>query len=637
MNFNSLSKWVLIVRYLGLGWVVFRLGYAFKMRTGYFVRKGPVSRWTDVEGEGDDVVLITPSENPRPGTILADAERIVGGEMCLFFKHWVTVGESPDWHRNPITGEVAPRGKHWSCLGDFSFGDIKNIWEPSRFGWAFTLAQAYHLSGKAVFAERFWQLLESWMDGNPPNEGVNWKCGQECALRLMAVCYAGDVLYGSESSTDERRKRTRQLAAATADRIELNLSYALSQKNNHGISECVGLVTAAQMLPGHPRSVRWLIVGLKNLKNQLDELLYPDGGFSQHSVNYHRVVLDNLVWATKVLDSSGAPIPEWLRAAGERATRWLALLTDETSGATPCLGSNDGAWILPLANGGYTDYRPTVQCGGKLFCGVQVNADESCDDQAAWLGVGESEVTSDAASPLAPEGLTLLANSGLGVIRSGEILCVLRSMPKFRHRMGHVDMLHVSLIVAGQPIILDGGSYSYNTQGKRADAQPLSSACYHNGPRLSGVEPVKKVSRFLALPWPKGSLKQAGAHELVGSHDGYWSHGHLMRRMVSLNNDTLTIADITSGPAGADVEWYWLFPDVPYTFDTSRQRLMLDVKSHRIEFSWEMPNGSARVVRSDEHSFEGWSAPYYQGIVPAIGLGIKGHAPAAFRVRVEKR
>lgn len=105
------------------------------------------------------------------------------------------------------------------------------------------------MTGDERYPDAFWRLVEDWAVHNPPQLGPNWKCGQEAAFRLMAWCFG---LYGFSQSPHTSPERVSQLGcmvAITAERIEGNIAYALSQNNNHGISEAAGLFTAGILFP----------------------------------------------------------------------------------------------------------------------------------------------------------------------------------------------------------------------------------------------------------------------------------------------------------------------------------------------------------------------------------------------------
>ena len=80
---------------------------------------------------------------------------------------------------------------HWSAyeLGKASVEsrDIKLVWEPARFGWAFTLARAYSISDKETYAQCFWQHFDEFTNANPFNCGPNWSSAQEVAPSLNCV------------------------------------------------------------------------------------------------------------------------------------------------------------------------------------------------------------------------------------------------------------------------------------------------------------------------------------------------------------------------------------------------------------------------------------------------------------------
>ncbi len=635
----------LIILHLGLRWFAYRLWYSALNRTGYLRWRAPIQQWADVgvpTGAEGRLPTPVPDIRRRISAVardhwIATAERIRGGEMQLFFHQWITAGEDPLWHCNPLTQERAPADRHWSSLGEYNFGDIKNIWEPSRFGWAFPLACAYALTGDNRYAERFWTWFESWMRHNPPNAGINWKCGQEVALRLVAAAYARSVFADAAATTAGRVEQWRRFVAASAQRIDANIGYALSQKNNHGISECVGLVTASLLLPADPRAKAWWTKGMRHLQAQVCELVFGDGGFAQYSVNYHRLMLEDLIWLAQMLKANALPVPGWLSDAGTRATRWLEQLTNKSTGEAPCLGQNDGSWILPLSSGGYPDYRATVQAGALLFVGQRAYAQAVPDEMPLFLGIhpaGLQKPSADGAG-----GALLLEESGLGLLRSRDHLMTLRAMPRFRHRMRQADLLHVTLMLFDKPVILDPGTYSYNPQANRAGGPPLSALAYHNGPRVKSVEPFDRVGKFLYLPWPNGRLELISGPQpqnlggILGAHDGYaWYGLQMTRSVVQLDYGHWRVVDKATGRRLVELEWYWLFANAPARLSAESRQLVLQLEHGEFCFAWDNPAIRAALIAPDPHSFQGWWSPYYQMLAPAVALKLTGPGSVAFDI-----
>ena len=305
-----------LMRYFGPQWLAVRGLHTVKQRSGWFSFCHPGRQWTAVPSPAmpdwarqwrDRFLPAIRSASGMRGRFdqwdrsstgpLTEAENILAGTLRLFGHLECSVGTSPDWLKNPLTGERATGDVHWSRLNEFAYGDIKNIWELSRFAFVFVLARAYARTGDERLAERFWQLVEGWATANPPSLGPNWKCGQETAVRVIALGFGVAVFRDSPASTVGRRELLGRIFAESARRIEVNLSYALNQDNNHGLSELAGLITVALML-SQPKDAamrvkRWA----RLLEREVLRLVAPDGAFSQvlDQLPPHDVARDDLV------------------------------------------------------------------------------------------------------------------------------------------------------------------------------------------------------------------------------------------------------------------------------------------------------------------------------------------------------
>ncbi|HSJ97734.1 MAG TPA: hypothetical protein VLC53_11710, partial [Myxococcota bacterium] len=171
------------------------------------------------------------------------AQRVLAGEHHAYRWTWRPRPRSPeDWREFERTqaGARAP----WFASAENHGGatDVKDAWEPGRFAWAYDLARGYLITGEDRFANEFWTTLEAFVESCPPFGGVQWGCGQETAIRAFALLWAEGTLAGAPSSTPGRLTMLRELLAVSAERIVDAIAYALSQRNNHGISEAAGLI-----------------------------------------------------------------------------------------------------------------------------------------------------------------------------------------------------------------------------------------------------------------------------------------------------------------------------------------------------------------------------------------------------------
>lgn len=613
---HSLALYCSLWHNLGPRWLWFRVVYAWRLRSGALRRATPRERWADLPAPTLRLARGLPETHDGSfvgDAAVAEASGILAGRFRLFSHREIEAGVTPDWWLNQLTRSSRGKTGHWSDSGDSEGADLKGIWELSRFSWAFTLARAHARTGDARFAAAFWRLWADWLAYNPPNEGPNWMCGQEATFRLMAVLFAAEAL-GVPATEEEPLAR---FVVATGRRIAANLDYALSQKNNHGVSECVGLITAALSLPAYAESAGWLERGTRLLRAQLAELVYPDGSFSQHSLVYHRVLLHDLAWCASRWRGLGAP-PDWLRPAARRALDFLIKLVDPRTGGAPLFGSNDGANVLPLADGGFLDLRPTVQLAAAIFRGELPLAPGPWDEAVVWLA-GPLETLRRTVWPEEPIFHHASAGGYL-VLGHGAGRLFLRCPTRFRHRPSQADMLHVDVWHQGEVIACDGGSFSYNSTERFFR---LAEAAQHNVLTVDGLEPMKKFSRFLYLPWPRGSVAPLPGGGAEARHDAYARLGvEWVRRVTPRVGAGFVVRDVVTGGAGRQLRWHWRLAGENWELrDTTVVRRTV---AGEFRMSWAGPAAlHARLVLADAASAYGWCSEYYGSVRPATSLIIE--------------
>lgn len=470
-------------------------------------------------------------------TPVAESDAFARGHARVFSHQLVEVGRPDRWTRNVLTGRSVDPYGHWSRRTDAGADDIKGVWELSRFSWAYALVRAWLRDGEARHVELFWSTLEDWMARNPPNRGPNWMCGQEASLRLIAVTFALQAFRDHPATTDERLSLAARLAEATARRIRDHFAYALSQQNNHGIAEAIGLQTIGTFWPGLPDSAGAYRQGKAALTTQCAELIGPDGGFSQHSTNYHRLLLQLLTWSELVERSVRDTLPEAVRAKAILATDFLATLM-ETDGTVPRYGADDGAQLLPLSGCPYEDFRPAVGAALAVFKGERLPAGPW--DETALLLLGPTAAS--AAPALRPD----VDRPDAGVFTLGHARGALffRAPTVFRTRPSHADQLHVSLRWDGEWITEDPGTYSYNAPG---EWDGFAGSRFHNVVTVGDHDCMGRFGRFLWLPWTVCRLSRQD-EGLAAEHHGF--SGFKSRRRILQVANGFVIIDRLTGRLG---------------------------------------------------------------------------------------
>ena len=538
----------------------------------------------EIPGQDD---LISVLGEAGMSQLLREADEIVSGEVRLFGAEAVPLKLSFSEPLHPWTAyETKPE-----YLSQLTGGtaDIKHIWEPGRFGWVYTLARAYYLSGNERYPRTFWELSGKFFKSNPPYSGPFWVSAQEVALRLMALVFALQVFWGALESTPERVGRLKEAICEHAARIPATISYARAQNNNHLLSEAAGLLTAGSALPNHPQSEKWRTLGWCLINEGFEGQIADDGTYMQHSSNYHRLMLQIALWVNAISkvsfhvddnanSSNGLSLTS--RAKLRSAVRWLYTVLDPENGRVPNLGPNDGAYILPLTVCPFEDFRPVTQAAACSFLGEAPLSPGPWDEMNLWIG--DADLTSPSTerdlpiisipSSLSPYVLNIPTRDSWGYMR----------VAHFNDRPGHADQLHVDLWWRGYNIAQDAGTYLYNADQPWDNA--LSHTDVHNTVTINNCDQMNRVGRFLYLDWAQSHLLEHERDEngtwerVTAQHVGYNWLGITHRRSITAANvgqwiveDTLISSDqnLVNKHAPYTVCLQWLLPDWPWEIEVA--------------------------------------------------------------------
>lgn len=457
----------------------------------------------------------------------------------LFSCHPFEVGANPpDWHANPFRAGVRAEDRlPWHRIPDFhaDLGDIKTVWELSRFDWLVTMA-ARAAKGDPDELSRLNLWLQDWAEKNPPYLGANWKCGQEASIRVMHLCLAARIM-GQEAAP---LNGLRDLIRLHLARIAPTMGYAIGQANNHGTSEAAALFIGGLFL-GDTQGADWAKTGRHWLENRALTLVMEDGSFSQYSTTYHRVMLDTYSLAEAWRSAYGAPeFTPALKARLQKAVNWLHALTCADSGDAPNIGANDGARPLPLTDSLYRDFRPSVQLAAALFAKSRAYDAGLWDQPLHWL-----QIPLPASKMHAPQSQSFDAG-GLHALLNGRARAYMR-YPRFRFRPSQADALHLDFWIGPENILRDAGSYSYATP----EGAVLGGTASHNTICFDDSDQMPKLGRFLYGQWlqTKGLHRIEGALPPLRTSAGYRDFkGRMHQRSLELRPDCLSISDAIEGP-----------------------------------------------------------------------------------------
>jgi hypothetical protein len=288
----------------------------------------------------------------------------------------------------------------------------------------------------------------------------------------------------------------------------------------------------------------------------MEHQVRSDGCAHEASIPYHRLVTELFVCGTQAADAlEPNRLPDWHR---ERLDRMLAFTRDYTrpDGLAPQIGDADDGRFLPLGDYGRLDPRDHRH----LFH----QADR------AYAPARESSAY--------PEG-------GFYVLRAEGLYAIVRCGDTGRYGRGghsHNDQLSFELVVDGNPVVADPGTYLYTADPEARNL--FRSTGYHATLRLGGAEQnelrtddlfaMEDRAQAEALAWDERSFE--------GRHQGH-------TRRVELGRGELRITDTVESTGGQELEW--TFPLAPGA--------ELEVRAEGLEFraedGWHSPSYGVRV------------------------------------------
>ncbi|MEP0846394.1 MAG: alginate lyase family protein [Phycisphaerae bacterium] len=668
-----------ILRYLGPGFALTRARLALKKRLGVERRVFAARSWDSIAlrdildaetpaapesyaafKRGQRVPFLFSLGNPPriPPEIagaaanrtpaLAERVALLREGRCVLFCSTPSPG-AIDWHANAFTGQRAPGDRAWYELPDFDphQGDIRTLWEPSRAAWAIDLARSAARGHSAAdAAQLYWRWVDSWMHANPPFCGPNWKCGQESSVRLIALALGFWALADDETAGPQRWLPFARLAWATGHRVAHHIDYAISQKNNHAISEASGLILAATLFPEFRDARRWLALGRRVLLSEVRRQFYADGSYVQHSMNYQRVALHGCLLSLRLAELAGEPFPRDAYEHVGRAAQFLFQMMDPSTGRLPNYGNNDGAYVLPLSECAPADYRPVVQAAHFFAARTRLLPPGPWDEDLLWLFGNEAPLCDAAAGRGAPQPASARFDSGgYYTLRGVESWAMIRCHTH-RDRPGQRDSLHLDLWWCGQNALCDAGTYQYYTPENPALAEYFKSLAAHNTVQVGEHDPIEPVSRFLWFPWPKARLlrfecaRADGVQVFEGVCLDYdrppWRVLH-RRTVLLLPQDAWLVVDDLLGEGALDATLRWHMPDVPLQFDVEKLAARLETPAGAFGLAVVAAHGGelrAEITRrvAGPDRVQGFCSPGYAELRPSPVLEVHVSGPLPIRL-----
>lgn len=501
---------------MGLRYISYRLLHLIKTKVGWYLLKFPTiiqpiefisyTEWLSQKKE----YFFDSSNGIQINLLLTDEEReklsqaalkIKNGILLFFNSTEFSLGKNYNWTTNPLNGYSYPRNLHWSKINDYNdqSGDIKFVWEKSRFSFLYTLIRDEEINGNN-HKEFILSQISEWIEANPVNQGPNWKCSQEISIRVLNWIFA--IYYYSDKGVIDERLWQKVLNSIYQQmchvRGHINFSR-IAVRNNHAITETLTLYIVGLLFPWMDKNGEWKQKGKKWFQQEVAYQIYSDGTFLQFSMNYHRVVIQLLTKAIILAEVNNESFDSVVYDRAYSSLNFLYQCQSSVNGYLPNYGANDGALFFPLNSCNYRDFRPQLNVLHYVLTGVHLYANGGWIEDSKWL-IGNSRFSSKSFEPLKQlSGLISFKKGGFYLIRDNGGLTFLRA-GSHKDRPSQADNLHLDIWDGGENILIDGGSYKYNDSDKELVRYFIGTKS-HNTVMLDNHDQMYKGGRFVWFYW----------------------------------------------------------------------------------------------------------------------------------------
>lgn len=536
-----MQKWAIFsdfLRSMGIRYTLYRTGYLLMKKTGLLkflfpaISQSGGGRWLNKQHSPGGIFLFHSKESLSSHHV--EVPPPIPIPKIPVGKNWLT---------NPDTGYQYKATDHWSAIPDLSreAGDIKAVWEASRFTFLYALIRRdFHFQSEE--AEIAFAAMEDWIRHNPVNCGPNWICSQEISLRVLNWTFALRYFANSPRLTPSRLSTFLESIYRQSRHVKTNLPFSRNTvRNNHALTETLFLYIIGTLYPHFPESRRWKTIGKSSFEKEIAYQINEEGAFLQHSMNYHRIAVQLFTIAIRIAHENG---DRWRPVVYRRARATLDFLRsfqDDISGQLPNYGSNDGALFFPLSSCDFLDFRPQLGALASVL-----------DENSGYLpGLWQEETfwmtgkTPPPATPSPPaNGTFSYSESGYFVARSNDKILFIRCS-SYRQRPSQSDNLHFDFWENGENLAFDAGTYKYNTDEKYLAYYSGTEA--HNTLALGNIDQMQRGPRFTWSHWiRKASGKWIqNDHSLIfeGEFTGY---RHIHPKGIAHRRTIVTDANLTN-------------------------------------------------------------------------------------------
>ena len=328
-------------------------------------------------------------------------------------------------------------------------------WQLSRHPEFYTLAYAYARFHDEKYADRYVDMLLSWIEQAECPENISgfrtltWRTIEAGIRMLGSWQYAFHTFYRSPAMTDHAMTMFFKSVWEHAYRLR-----GFCTGFNWLMMEMNGLIHIAVLYPFFADAAEWRAFAVRRLNEQLEVQIYEDGFQFELTTNYHNVVLSNFNGVNDLLSAYGIPMSARMK---EQIYKLFMLNIKLSLPDFTLPDLNDGSTQNWLGYGKALEYFPD-------------------DPVFRWSATGRKEGHEPPFRSIA------LPYAGMAVFRTDwteNAMWAFFDGGPFGKAHQHEDKLSFDLYAYGKNLLSDVGCYDYDTSLMRAYV--LSTRAHNTG------------------------------------------------------------------------------------------------------------------------------------------------------------
>ena len=376
-----------------------------------------------------------------------------------------TTYESINWHFDPSTGKDFPQNIWYRLIRKkIPVGaDLKYPWELSRFNHLILLGRAYSESKDEKYALEFVNQILDWIQNNPVRYGINWANTMEVGIRVANWGIGFLFFQDSKHISDEFLLKFFRSCQQHGSHIFLNLENLQPKTSNHYIGNIFGLFILSTVFPFFKQSEKWENFSRNQLELEIFNQTDKDGWSYEASTSYHKLITEMFLYSSVLAENSSNSFTIDYKVHLSKMIEILSII-QKPDNTIPQIGDNDSGFSFKF------------------------NFEDSNLKTASLLSLAKKYNLNYSKTKL--EVFKQYEDMGYFIYKNKELYFLITAGPKnFLGRGSHVhnDTLHYILNIKGSDVLIDPGSFVYNSNFEKRNK--FRSITSHNTLSWENLEP----------------------------------------------------------------------------------------------------------------------------------------------------